>query len=150
MFCDRCGTNLGAGLAACPSCGRQFGQVSKRGLASHVKILGILWVVHGAIHVMPGLVLMVIFTGRLVRNAPPTVLNFVPFIGGLLAAFGAAYVLAGAGLLMHQRWARIAALVLGGLNLVSIPFGTALGIYTFWALLPAENEAEYRTLSQPV
>jgi hypothetical protein len=37
--------------------------------------------------------------------------------------------------------------VLGILELVSIPFGTALGIYTLWVLLPADSESEFRALA---
>jgi hypothetical protein len=36
------------------------------------------------------------------------------------------------------------ALVLGFVNLIHIPFGTALGIYTLWVLLPAQSEREFR------
>jgi hypothetical protein len=32
--------------------------------------------------------------------------------------------------------------------LIDIPFGTAIGIYSLWVLLPAESEQEYRTMSQ--
>jgi len=39
-------------------------------------------------------------------------------------------------------------IVFGAFSLVDIPFGTALGIYTLWVLLPAESELEYRTMSQ--
>ena len=34
----------------------------------------------------------------------------------------------------------------GGLNLVDIPFGTALGIYTLWVLIPEESEREYNLI----
>ena len=150
MFCDRCGTKLAAEAAFCPSCGKQFGTVApKRGLAGHLKILGILWIIHGAMHMMPGLVLITIFNARfLPQDVPPFVLNFMPFLGALLTLGGVICAGVGAGLLMRLRWARIGALILGGLSLRSIPFGTALGIYTFWALLPDENEQEYRTLSE--
>jgi hypothetical protein len=30
---------------------------------------------------------------------------------------------------------------------IHIPFGTALGVYTLWVLLPAHAEAEYEKLS---
>jgi hypothetical protein len=29
-----------------------------------------------------------------------------------------------------------------------MPFGTALGIYTLWTLLPAKSEEEYRRLAR--
>jgi len=42
---------------------------------------------------------------------------------------------------LHFRpWSRLLALIMSGLELVSIPFGTALGIYGFWVLLKPETE----------
>jgi len=40
------------------------------------------------------------------------------------------------------------AIVFGAISLIDIPFGTAIGIYTLWVLLPAESEQEYRTMSR--
>jgi hypothetical protein len=39
-------------------------------------------------------------------------------------------------------------IVAAALALINVPLGTALGVYTMWALLPAANEEEYRTLSR--
>ena len=50
---------------------------------------------------------------------------------------------AGWGLLRRESWARIVALLGGFLALFHPPFGTALGIYTLWVLLPSESEREY-------
>jgi hypothetical protein len=44
-------------------------------------------------------------------------------------------ILAGIGLFKYQQWARILALVLAVLHILSFPLGTALGIYAFWVLL---------------
>ncbi len=44
------------------------------------------------------------------------------------------------GLLKRQSWARILVLVLGILNLLNVPFGTALGIYSIWTLTNKETE----------
>ena len=155
MFCDRCGTKLAEDARACPSCGKMLGQPMpmpmKTGIAGHVKILGILWIIHGGMHVLPGLFLMTVFNARFFpSDVPPFVFNFMPFLGSLLLVSGVLAVLVGIGLLMRLSWARMAALILGAVNLIHIPFGTALGIYTLWALLPAEHEQEYRTLSQAV
>jgi hypothetical protein len=48
----------------------------------------------------------------------------------------------------HERWARTTAIVIGILALFHPPFGTALGIYTLWVLLPGESAAEYDRMSQ--
>lgn len=70
------------------------------------------------------------------------------FSGGVfMAVFGAAYLLLAWGLLERQPWARILGIVLGLLVLIRIPFGTALGIYTLWVLLPESSGKEYDGLA---
>jgi hypothetical protein len=55
-------------------------------------------------------------------------------------------IIAGWGLLERQSWARVLALVLGFLSLIHMPFGTAIGVYTLWVLLPGPSEIEYRQM----
>ncbi len=70
-------------------------------------------------------------------------------VGGvLILAKAAAGFIAGWGLLKHQDWARTVALVVGFVALLSVPVGTALGIYTLWVLLPARSDEEYKALAQ--
>jgi hypothetical protein len=64
-------------------------------------------------------------------------------IGFLIVADAVIGLAAGWGLLQRKSWARMLAIVLGHLNLLAVPFGTALGIYTLWVLLPAESKREY-------
>jgi hypothetical protein len=151
MFCDKCGAKLGTGAKACPPCGKPLVSLMPptRGIAGHVRLLGILWVAYGALHVLPGLVLTT-FAGShfLPPEVPEFVGNILSLIAGLFMVTGACGVLVGAGLLMRQSWARMASLVVAAISLINIPFGTALGIYTMWALLPAGHEEEYRALSR--
>jgi hypothetical protein len=56
--------------------------------------------------------------------------------------------LAGWGLYKREPWGRTMALVMAFLNLLSIPLGTALGIYTLVVLLPKEAEVEWREVSK--
>ncbi|MHB8608495.1 MAG: hypothetical protein ACYDCG_09365 [Candidatus Acidiferrales bacterium] len=67
--------------------------------------------------------------------------------GVLLALFAAAYLVLAWGLLERQPWARILGIVLAFLTLLRIPFGTALGIYTLWVLLPESSGREYDALA---
>jgi len=69
-------------------------------------------------------------------------------VGTLLVIGAALGLAAGAGLLQRQPWARVLAIVLAFINLVDMPFGTALGIYTLWVLLPAKSEEEYKQLAR--
>jgi hypothetical protein len=50
-------------------------------------------------------------------------------------------VVVGAGLLGVKSWARALAIVLGIMNLMNFPIGTALGIYTLYVMLDADSIA---------
>ena len=47
-------------------------------------------------------------------------------------------LIGGIGLIKRKNWARILILVLSILNLFNFPFGTALGIYSLWAMVQPE------------
>ncbi len=65
-------------------------------------------------------------------------------VGAFSLVKAAGGFLTGWGLLNRQPWARVLAIVLGIVSLFfHIPFGTVLGIYTLWVLLPAHAEEEY-------
>ncbi|HEX4773538.1 MAG TPA: hypothetical protein VH351_22090 [Bryobacteraceae bacterium] len=116
-------------------------------VASNIKLLGILWLIHAGLHLIPGLILFTVFAGAatvLPPDVPLFVHSILAFIGLALCAISAVGLVAGWGLLTWKNWARILTIVLGVLNLINFPFGTALGIYTLWVLLPAESEKEFQ------
>lgn len=67
--------------------------------------------------------------------------------GAMLALFAVAYLVFAWGLLERQPWARMLGIVLAFLALLRIPFGTALGIYTLWVLLPESSGREYDAMA---
>jgi len=69
---------------------------------------------------------------------------FMGMIAIIVAAKAAVGFVVGWGLLQREPWARIVTIIMAFLALFHIPFGTALGIYTLWVLLPADSDAEYR------
>ncbi len=119
-------------------------------IAGHVRLLGILWIALSAFRLIPGLVLFLVahwmgFDG----DIPFFVPRLLTVLGVVFLCLGVSGFVAGWGLLKREPWARMLGLVLGSVNLVDLPFGTALGIYTLWVLLPAESEQEYRVTSRP-
>lgn len=48
-------------------------------------------------------------------------------------------IIGGIGLFKRRNWARILILVLSAIDLLNIPIGTALAIYSFWVLVHDET-----------
>ena len=114
-------------------------------MAQHVKILGILHIIYGALGVFVGLLALLIMGGiagmvGVTDHSPDSALA-IPILGGIgalvfiiLLAISLPGIIVGFGLLHFKPWARLLTLVLSALELFSIPFGTALGIYGFWGV----------------
>ena len=118
-------------------------------IAGHVRLLGILWLAISALRLIPGLFLVAFASTRLFpSDIPPFVSTLLPAIGMVFLICAGIGIATGCGLLTRQSWARMLAIVFGALSLIDIPFGTAIGVYTLWVLLPAESEQEYKTMSQ--
>jgi hypothetical protein len=123
-------------------------------MAQHVKILGILHIVFGAICVLGGLIAFAIMGGiagvvgasEQTQDAQVTA-PVLAIIGLFICIFclviGLPGLVGGIGLLQFKSWARITVIVLSALDLIHIPVGTALGIYGFYVLLNPETEAMF-------
>jgi len=110
----------------------------------HVTILGVCYIALGCLGVLGALIVLAVVTGGGFLSGDSTTIWITSSVGTVLAAFilllALPGVIGGIALLRHASWARIFVLVLGALNLVNIPFGTILGIYTLWALTRPEIE----------
>jgi len=118
-------------------------------MAQHVKILGILHIVFGALGIFAALIVLLVFGGisaivGMSDHASDVPVPILELIGGfvfvLLLVLSIPGLIIGIGLMQFKPWARIAGIVLSALDLVSVPLGTALGIYGLWVLLNRETE----------
>jgi len=158
MFCNACGTEIQPQFNACPNCGRLIvapaAPPQRSRLERHLRIVGILWIIVGALFLVPATTLMLI--GSVIHITVPgteeigrLVGPLILFIsGGTLFVLAAGGILVGRGLLKRESWARTVALVLAILALFHPPFGTALGIYTLWVLLSDNASSEYARLAR--
>jgi len=131
-------------------------------METHVKTLGILHIVLGSLGVLGALIVLLIFGGIAglvgVTDHSEDARFAIPILGGIgglifigLMALSLPGIIVGVGLLRFRPWARILGIVVSVLDLIHVPFGTALGIYGFWVLLSPETERLFRTgPSQPV
>jgi zinc-ribbon domain len=158
MFCDRCGAAVQPEQRFCGQCGKEFSATAiahppPSRVQEHIRLLGILWLALSALNAVAGFVLFILGNTLFAHlhempNVPPDVpAGFLhalfSTIGGLILLKAAAGFFAGWGLLRREPWARMLTVVLAFLALFNIPFGTALGIYSLWVLLPAQAEREY-------
>jgi hypothetical protein len=161
MYCDQCGAQLQSGEPRCLRCGKTvlgIIELRRSRVRDHIRLVGILWVAYSSLHVVAGVAMLVVaqtLFGRIIHipNGPPPEMTMwlrplISFFGWLILAKAAAGFLAGWGLLQKEEWARIVALVVGFISLLSVPLGTALGIYTLWVLLPSQSDDEYKALAR--
>jgi|SRR5450432_1459091 hypothetical protein len=158
MFCDGCGTALVAGQHFCSRCGKEcaggvpvVGYPRRSRVQEHVRLLAILWFAASALEALGGVIVVILANTLFLHlhdmgapEAPTAFLHpLLTVIGIFVIAKGVAGFLAGWGLLNREPWARVATMILAFVSLLHPPFGTALGIYTLWVLLPASSEEEY-------
>ena len=119
-------------------------------METHVKALGVLHIVLGALGVLSALLLLLIFGGAagiVGATGDPEAHIAIPILGitGMaLIVFVLARslpgVVVGFGLLKHRSWARIGGIVLSIFDLIWVPFGTIVGIYGLWVLFSKDTE----------
>jgi phage shock protein PspC (stress-responsive transcriptional regulator) len=134
-----------AGTTSTVSDTRERGRTN---MEEHVKILGILYIAFSALGLVIAFIVFIAVTGGGLISGDETAIAITTIVGTAIAGFlvllSAPGIIGGMGLLKRQSWARILVLVLGVINLLNIPFGTALGIYTIWALTHKETEELFR------
>ncbi|MCP5101675.1 MAG: hypothetical protein GY943_39540 [Chloroflexi bacterium] len=110
-----------------------------KNIDQHVTILG--WVMIASHLFMLVIAAFVFFLllGVGAVSGDPEAVRILPIVGTAVSSFIVALtvpgLLAGWGLLKRKSWARLLSLIIGVLNLMNFPFGTALGVYTIWVLL---------------
>ena len=126
-------------------------------METHKRVLGILYIVSGAMHI-----LIMLFLSALLSLLLPFIfenpkldeqwilLYVVPFIRiiGVITVllFALPSIIGGMALLNKKKWGLTLVLVLGCFKLFSFPIGTALGVYTIWVY----SEDHKQNLANPV
>lgn len=114
-------------------------------MAFHVELAAVLFVVWGALITLIGLSTLALGVAATSLAASASQQGGQFAAGVMAAAFtslavlaiiwGAAHIAVGLPLRRHRHWSRLAALMLGSVDLLLLPYGTALGCYALWTLL---------------
>jgi hypothetical protein len=114
-------------------------------MSSHVDLVAVLFILWGLLTALVGLSTLALGIGAVALIASGASQGGGLAAGIVATAFvtlaiiailwGAAHVVVGVPLRRHRHWSRLPALVLGSMDLVLLPYGTAVGCYALWALL---------------
>jgi hypothetical protein len=111
-------------------------------MKKHIQIVAALHIALGALSLLGAIAVFAVFgmAGGIVssqgEHQAAGILGIIAVVvGGFLAVLALPGIIGGWALFSGRSWGRPLVLVLGVLHLINIPFGTALGIYTIWALL---------------
>jgi len=120
-------------------------------MATHVKVLAILFIIWGALELLAGTLGSLLLGGLATAARASDDANAI-FGSTILGLTGVALliftivtgipsVICGIGLLKHKRWARILGIVLAALTVIHFPIGTAFGIYALYVFFQKDTEA---------
>ncbi|UCG61488.1 MAG: hypothetical protein JSV52_14410 [Candidatus Zixiibacteriota bacterium] len=124
-------------------------------MRTHIKVLSILHILYGlsllSINFLVSIAasLAASYPGQVIMGhskayifGPDFVMRSLPiWLFSILAVFvGVPQIVGAIGLLLRKHWARVLIAIIGVLCLVDFPFGTGLGVYTFWVLLRMDPE----------
>lgn len=106
-------------------------------MGKHVRILGWLHVALGVIDLLLGMMAFGIMSGIGAFSGDPQAFGMMSLIGGFAGAvmlvMALPNLLVGLGLLRNWGgWVIVLAVILGVINLMNFPIGTAIACYTFW------------------
>jgi Ni,Fe-hydrogenase I cytochrome b subunit len=108
-------------------------------MEKHVSVVAALQIGLSIFGIIVGVVILLILSMVGSFTGDPQAGFVLRLIGSIAAVFffvmSVPGIIAGIGLMRHKEWARILTLVLSVIGLMNFPLGTAVGIYSIWALV---------------
>jgi hypothetical protein len=113
-------------------------------MKNHITAVAVLQIVLGALGLLgAAFVFLTVLGGGLLSGdlRAMAITSAVATVGaGFLVVVSLPGIVGGFGLLRGKPWARVVLLVVAAFEVLHVPLGTALAIYTFWVLLSEEGK----------
>lgn len=114
----------------------------------HVRILGTLYIIFGVLLLITALIIYSTVKMGGILSGDETAIFVTELVSTILGAFflllSIPGIIGGIGLLKFKNWAKILVIIIGILNLLNIPLGTILGVYTIWVLMNNQTEQLFK------
>jgi uncharacterized membrane protein YozB (DUF420 family) len=124
-------------------------------MPSHVDFLGVLFIIWGLLTTLVGVSTLALGIGAVAlivsasrgggggQVAAGMTAAIFTTLALIAIVWGMAHVIVGVPLRRRRARARFAALMLGSVDLLLLPYGTALGAYALWVLLSEHGKAVF-------
>ncbi|MBO0720841.1 MAG: hypothetical protein J2P41_08460 [Blastocatellia bacterium] len=113
-------------------------------MEKHITILAVLHIIYSGVYLFAAALIFFVIVGGGLLSQDATAIGITSIVGtviaGILLALGAPGVIGGIALLKRKSWSWILIFILGCLDLLSVPLGTAIGIYTIWVLVQEDTK----------
>ena len=113
-------------------------------MEKHITLVAAFHITFGIILIIAGIAIstFVASIGFLSGDAHAMVIlsTLAPIFAFLFIVMGLPMLVGGVGLLKRRGWARILVIIVSIVALFKIPVGTAIGVYSIWAMLQDETK----------
>lgn len=122
----------------------------------HVDLVGVLFILWGLLTTLIGLSTLALALGAFAlisssasdgggQLAAGIVATVFATLALIAIVWGASHIAVGVPLRRRRPWSRVPALTLASVDLLLLPYGTALGCYALWALLSEGGKKPFET-----
>ncbi len=113
----------------------------------HIDVIGWLHIISGLFTVAIGLLVLFLLSGIGFVAADPEAIPILNVVGSFVFAFllllALPGIVAGYGLLKRYSWGRVLAVIVSVFNLLNVPIGTLIGIYSLVVLLSHDTDVVF-------
>jgi hypothetical protein len=113
-------------------------------MQKHITIVAALHIAYSGFALLGAVIVFLVIVGGGLLSGEAEAIWITTGVGTIVAVIllvvAAPGLIGGVVLLKRISWARILVLIIGCLNLLNFPLGTALGVYTIWVLVQPETK----------
>ncbi|SHI51110.1 hypothetical protein SAMN05444280_1032 [Tangfeifania diversioriginum] len=117
-------------------------------MEKHINIIAALHIGLSILGILAGIFVFIVlqFAGGMSNDHQAQIVLTIiaQVLTGFIVFLSLPGIIAGIGLFKRKEWARILTLIISVLDLINFPIGTAVGVYSIWALSQPEIVEQFK------